>query len=92
MLRITLTQSTSSSKQLKLEGRVTGPSVEELRHQCEAALAQNGHSRLTLDVADVSYIDDEGIDLFRALGRHNVTVARCSPFLAELLKEVLPCS
>ena len=38
MLRITVTQSTPTSKQLKLEGRVTGPSVEELRRQCEAAL------------------------------------------------------
>ena len=92
MLRITVIQSSPSSKQLKLEGRVTGSSVEELRRQCEMALAHNGDSHLSLDLGDVSFIDDDGIDLFRTLGHHNLTVTRCSPFLAELLKEVLPCS
>ena len=92
MLRITVTHSTASSRQLKLEGRVAGASVEELRRQCETVLAGNGQSRLSLDLKEVSFVDDEGIALFRSLGRHNVTVARCSPFVAELLKEVLPCS
>ncbi len=92
MLRITVTQSTASLRQLKLEGRVTGPSVAELRRQCESALARNDHNSLTLDLADVSFIDNDGVDLLRTLSHHNVTVARCSPFVAELLKEVLPCS
>jgi anti-anti-sigma regulatory factor len=92
MLRITVIQSGPSSKKLKLEGRVAGSSIPELRRLCEAALARNGDARLTLDLADVSFIDDEGISLLRNLGCHNVEVTRCSPFLAELLKEVLPCS
>lgn len=71
---------------------MTGPAVEELRKQCDAALGHNGHSSLTLDLADVSFVDDDGIDLLRTLSHRNVTVARCSAFLAELLKEVFPCS
>jgi anti-anti-sigma regulatory factor len=91
MLRITVTEPTSSSKDLKLEGRITDASVAELRRLCEELLARN-HTRLTLDLADVSFIDDAGIDLFRSLARRDVEVTGCSPFLAELLKEVLPCS
>ena len=37
MLRITVTDSTASSKEMKLEGRVTGAAVPELRRLCEAS-------------------------------------------------------
>jgi anti-anti-sigma regulatory factor len=92
MLRITVIESTASSKKLKLEGRVTRAAADELRQQCERMLAHNGHGPLTLDCADVSFIDYEGIELLRGLGRHNVVAANCSAFVAELLKGVLPCS
>lgn len=92
MLRITVTDSTPSSKDFKLEGRITDASVAELRRLCETVLARNGNTRLTLDLADVSFIDDAGIDLFRSLACRDVEVTHCSPFLAELLKEVFQCS
>jgi anti-anti-sigma regulatory factor len=92
MLRITVIESIASSKKLKLEGRVTGASADELRRLCEQILARNGHGPLTLDCADVSFIDHEGIELLRDLGRHAVVAANCSSFVAELLKGVLPCS
>ncbi len=75
-----------------MEGRITGSSVRELRRLCEAALACAGDACLTLDLAGVSFIDETGIDLFRSLGYRGVEVTHCSPFLTELLKEVLPCS
>jgi anti-anti-sigma regulatory factor len=92
MLRITVTQWGTSSTQVKLEGRVTGASVEELRRLCEANLSGNGDASLVLDLGDVSFVGHDGIDLFRDLGRRNVEATRCSPFLTELLKEVLACS
>ncbi len=92
MLRITVTHSSASSKEMKLEGRVTGAAVPELRRLCETALGHDGGTRLRLDLTDVSFIDDDGIGLFRALGSSNVEVTRCSPFVAELLKEIVPCS
>ena len=91
MLRITLTESTAAMSTLKLEGRVTGAAVDELRRQCEA-LGSPETRCVSLDLADVSFIDHQGLDLFRVLGRRNVAVTHCSPFVAELLKEVLPCS
>lgn len=91
MLRITVTNRSGASRTLKLEGRIAGTSVEELRRQCAASVAGNGRTHLILDLADVSFVDDAGIEVFRGLRGHNVTVSRCSPFVAELLKEVLPC-
>jgi anti-anti-sigma factor len=92
MLRITVIESTASSKTLKLEGRVAGTSVEELRRLCSGLLAGNGHGHLILDLSDVSFIDSEGIELFRDLTKRAAAVTNYSPFLAELLKEVVPCS
>ena len=90
MLRITLI-SAASSETLRLEGRVAGDSVEELRRQCAARLGGKGLGQVVLDLADVSFIDREGVELFRELCRWNVVVTRYSPFVGELLKEVLPC-
>ena len=89
MLRITIIP-TASSERFKLEGRIAGDSVEELRRLCEEQLAGDSHRQVILDLADVSFIDSEGIELFRTLHQHNVTVTERSPFVAELLKEVLP--
>jgi anti-anti-sigma regulatory factor len=90
MLRITVTQSASSSTRLKLEGRLAGPSVEEVRQLCDANLGNQ--SLVILDLGDVTFIDDDGVDLFRHLRRRNIEVTGCSPFVSELLKEVWPCS
>jgi anti-anti-sigma regulatory factor len=89
MLRITVTQSASSSTTLKLEGRLAGPSVEEVRRLCEV---NRGDAPVVLDLGEVTFIDHDGVDLFRRLDRRSVEVTGCSPFLTELLKEVWPCS
>jgi anti-anti-sigma regulatory factor len=75
---------------LRLEGQVTGPWVEELRRACDQMLGKNGHrgSRLVLDLAEVSFIDADGVTLFRELTARRVVVTHCSPFVAEQLKEV----
>ena len=91
MLRITAI-SNASSRTLKLEGRVAGDTVEELRRVCEESLADNNHTDLVLDLADVSFLDHEGIELIHHLRHRNVALTNYSAFLAELLKEVVPCS
>ena len=90
MLRITVTQSSTSS-QLKLEGQVSGPEVEELRRLCRE-LSHNGQTHLILELSGVSFIDSEGIALVRQLTGQKVVVTNYSSFIAELLKEVAPCS
>jgi ABC-type transporter Mla MlaB component len=71
---------------LKLEGQVRGRWVDELRRACAEALVATG--RLTLDLADVSFIDASGLALFHELAALGVAVSNCSLFAAELLKGV----
>src|SRR5262245_10864639 len=86
MLKISQTGTPNHSVTLKLEGRVVGLWVEELRHIC-AALMQNGCS-LELDLAGVSYVDESGLELLANLQRRTVKLTQLSPFLSELLKAI----
>ena len=69
---------------LRLEGQLVGPWVGELRRVCQEILHQ-GRS-LTLDLADVSFLDSDAIELVRGLQNHQVALGSCSPFLAEQLR------
>ena len=78
----------------RLEGQVTGPWIEELRRVCNETLADNGHGsqRLVLDLADVSFIDADGVALFRDLSARRVIWTNASLFVSEQLKEVTDAS
>ena len=85
MLRILFTESADHSVALRLEGQVAGPWVEELRTSCERILTEG--RQVTLDLTYVSFVDDDGIVLFRALAGRCVGLTNGSPFVVELLKE-----
>jgi anti-anti-sigma regulatory factor len=86
MLRITVVESSPSAVTLRVEGRITGSSVQELRTTC-AVHASANEVRLSLELADVSFADAEGILLLKELGSRGVGLKRANPFLAERLKE-----
>ena len=88
MLRISVVRSSSQAVTLQIEGDVKGRWVEELRRSCEEALSRG--TQLTLDLAGVSFIDLEGIALFRALLNRRVALTRPSSFAAEQLKDLQP--
>jgi ABC-type transporter Mla MlaB component len=86
MLRITVVESSKVAVTLRVEGRITGPWVEELRTAC------NVHSfpddvHVSLELADVSFADSAGVALLRELLNRGVGLIRTTPFLAEQLKE-----
>jgi len=91
MLRITVVESSGEAVSLRVEGRVTDRWVEELRRSCEVHALYDG-IRLTLDLADVSFIDAAGIELLKELRSRFVTLLSPSPFVAEQLKGVASCS
>jgi anti-anti-sigma regulatory factor len=75
---------------LRLEGQVTGPWVEELRRVCTEVLGNNEHGKghLVIDLAGVSFLDADGIALFRELAARRVLFTTCSTFIAEQLRGV----
>ena len=90
MLRITVVESSAEEVRLRVEGRVMGGWVEELRRSCDVHALCDG-IRLTLDLADVSFIDAAGIELLKELRTRCVTLLSPSPYVAEQLKDPEPC-
>ena len=84
MLKISQTGTPNHSITLKLEGRVIGPWVGELRRICEPLLAEE--RALGLDMAEVSYVDAEGVAALNGLKSRGVKLKNCSPFVEQQIK------
>ena len=84
MLKISQVEPVNHSVTLRLEGRIIGPWVTELRQTCEQVL---GSGRpLTLQLADVEFMDSKGVALLAALRSRGVSFTDSPPFIAEQLK------
>jgi hypothetical protein len=83
MLRISRIESSTGDVILRLEGKLIGPWVNELKSCC--AIVCNEGRRLSLDMTDVLYTDWRGLALLRTLQESNVALAGCTPFLSEEL-------
>ena len=84
MVRISEHGERNGIRVVKLEGRVVGPSVTEVEAYCQTILSQG--FRFCVDMAEVSFLDRSGVNLFRELSGHGVQLLGCSPFVNELLK------
>ena len=84
MVRISESGSSNGIRTVKLEGRVEGPCVTEVQTYCQRILSQG--RTLTIDMAEVSFLDSRAVGLFRELMSQQVRLLNCSPFLNELLK------
>ena len=85
MVRISEIELTEDAATLRLEGRVVGTVVAEVKNACEPHLS-TGRS-LTLDLADLMFVDRVGIVLLQELVDCQVKLINCSPFLKEQLRE-----
>ena len=83
MLKISRTESTGEGAIWKLEGRLVGPWVTELRRVAETALDRS--PGLSLDISGVSFVDRQGEELLRELAARRVRLEHASGFLRELL-------
>ena len=83
MLKISRTETPLEGAAWKLEGRLVGPWVTELRRVAETSLA--GSPGLALDLSGVSFVDRKGEELLRELAARRVRLERPSGFLRELL-------
>jgi len=83
-LKITPATDSQDLVALRLEGRVTASTVEEVRLACADALASG--RPIVLQLAGVSFADPPGADALRDLERAGCVLAGCSGFLATLLR------
>ena len=86
MLRITVVESSKVAVTLRVEGRIMGPWVEELRTACNVHTFPDD-VQVSLELADISFADAAGIALLKELRNRGVGLIRTSPFLAEQLKD-----
>src|ERR1700677_526777 len=86
MVRITVVESSREAVRLRVEGRVTDGCVEELRKTCDLQGLGDG-IRLTLDLADVAFVDAAGIELPRELKHRCVTLLNPTSYVAQQLKD-----
>ena len=84
MLKISRAGNANHSVTLRLEGRVVGPWVGELRQACETLLTEG--RALKLDLADVTFADADGVAALTAFKTRGVTLKNCSPFVDEQLR------
>ena len=94
MLRITVVDLSDSVVVLRVEGRITGCWVEELRRTC-AAHAFAAHTfgahafadevQLSLELSEVSFADAAGIALLKELRGRGADLIRPTSFVAERL-------
>jgi len=84
MLKISQAVKVNHSVTLKLEGRVVGPWVGELRQVCEALMTEG--RALKLDLTDVTFADASGVSALSSFKSRGVTLSNCSPFVEEQLK------
>ena len=87
MLRIFKATSADGSVVLRLEGKVRGPWVDELRALSSVVL-QTPATRLVLDLSEVSFIDTDGLKLLRELSSNHVSLRNCSLLVAQQLKSL----
>ena len=82
MLMITCTETDSTGRKLKLEGKLREPWLDELRTVCNAV---GTPSSLHLDLASLTFIDAVSVQWLDGLIRQGATVTACSRFVAAML-------
>jgi len=85
MLKITRVVLSEKEVTLQLDGRITGQWVELLKDTAESVL-RDGIS-LNVDLANISFIDCEGIALIRNLIQRGVRHLNPPLFVADQLKK-----
>jgi hypothetical protein len=87
MLKISQIGAVGHSVTLKLEGRIVGPWVREAHDACEIFLAEG--SRVKLNLAEVSFVDPDGVKTLKDLVERGVKLVGCSLFVEEQLKPAM---
>jgi hypothetical protein len=87
MLKITLHDSAGELR-FRLEGRLAGPWVGELRQCWETALATVQGRTTSVCLEEVDYVDAEGQTLLTDMHRQGVILQTKTPLIRALVQEI----
>ena len=87
MLKITLHDSAEELR-FRLEGRLSGAWVTELRQCWQTAQSTTGSRKTTLDLGEVDFVDADGQSLLDDMHRHGVILKAVTPLIRELVQEI----
>jgi ABC-type transporter Mla MlaB component len=87
MLKITLHDSAGELR-FRLEGRLSGAWVGELRQCWQTAQSTIRNRKTTLDLGEVDYVDAEGQSLLKDMRQHGVALQAVTPLIRELVEEI----
>jgi anti-anti-sigma regulatory factor len=87
MLRITLDKNTRATS-LRVEGRLTGPWVNELEQAWRAATSDPADGRVCVDLTDVTFIGEDGKQLLETMYAQGAKLKACGCANRRLIDEI----
>jgi anti-anti-sigma regulatory factor len=87
MLKITL-EKNSRSTSLRVEGRLTGPWVDELERAWRAVPTDPADGRVVVDLTDVTFVGEEGKKLLEAMYGEGVRLKASGCVTRRLVEEI----
>lgn len=87
MLRITLDKNPRATS-LRVEGRLTGPWVNELEQAWRAATSDPADGRVCIDLTDVTFIGDDGKQLLETMYAEGAKLKACGCANRRLIDEI----
>ena len=87
MLKITIHDSANELR-FRLEGRLCGPWVQELRQCWQTAVSITEGRRTVLDLREVDFVDPEGQLLMAEMCQRGVRLLAVTPLIQSLIEEI----
>jgi anti-anti-sigma regulatory factor len=87
MLKITIHDSARELR-FKLEGRLCGAWVKELRQCWQTAISTTEGRQTVLDLLEVDFVDQDGQALMADMSRRGVSLLAVSPLIRSLIEEI----
>lgn len=87
MLKITIHDSANELR-FRLEGRLCGPWVTELRQCWQTAVSITGGRRTVLDLREVDFVDPDGQSLMADMCHQGVRLLAITPLIRSLIGEI----
>lgn len=88
MLRITEISDDGEEIVMKLEGKVIGVWVDDLKRVCLFHRDERGRA-VVLDFSGVTFVEARGLGMLKDLKGDRVRIINCSPFINSLLSRFL---